>query len=207
MNPGAKRCLVDWAHMILPALLFVALKASFRGAAGIVAGRAGIDASLGLLAADAFSLTVVIWIALKACASEIVGSDSSHNCSARRLIWCAAIGAAAGLAALWIGRLLGIHDGTRRSVLSFVVLCLLGPVAEEIIYRGLVLGRGKRLMSEGWAIVVSALIFGASHGSPLRMALAAAAGVLLGCARLRGKTILAPILVHAFMNGIQFPFG
>ena len=201
MKTGAGRRLTDWARMILPALALVALKALFRGAAAASAGHAGSDSSIAL-AADALSLTVTLCFALAVCSREI--AKPGLSCGTRQLARCAAVGVAAGLAALWIGRLSGIGDDRPGGVLAFVVLCLLGPIAEELVYRGLVFGRGKRFLPAGWTIAVSALLFAASHGSPPRMALAAAAGVLLGCARQREETILAPILIHSVMNSVQF---
>ena len=145
--------------------------------------------------------------ALTARSGEISETDGFRACGARCLAQCAAIGVAAGLAALGIGRLLGVVGDARRGALPFIDLCLLGPVAEEIVYRGLVLRRGHRLMPAGWPIAVSALIFGASHGSPAGMAMAAAAGLLFGWARQRKGTVLAPIVIHAVMNGIQYFFA
>ena len=74
----------------------------------------------------------------------------------------------AGLAALATATLLGLGLSLHRGwgLLAFGAVVVVGPLAEEIIFRGLI----HRVFSRTWgpwpAIIASALVFGLVHGEP-----------------------------------------
>ena len=51
------------------------------------------------------------------------------------------------------------------SVMAFLSTALVAPVVEEVVFRGLIYTRLQRAMDARWAVVVSAAVFGACHGS------------------------------------------
>lgn len=75
---------------------------------------------------------------------------------------------------------------------------IIGPVVEEIVYRGFVM---RRLEPHGkaFAIVTSAILFGLMHGNPIQLISAGLGGLVLGYAAMR-YGILWSILLHIFNN-------
>jgi len=87
------------------------------------------------------------------------------------------------------------------TVLGAVVV--LAPVAEEIVYRGFLLPWFASALGSGPALVVTSLVFGLAHSHyGWFMLVPAFHGLVLGWARLRSGGVLAPILLHAAINGI-----
>ncbi len=89
---------------------------------------------------------------------------------------------------------------------SWLLMCILAPAAEELIYRGLVYHRCLRFLPEKGAILVNTLLFAAAHGSPARMVIAFLAGLLFSTARKRTGTVTVPVLLHISMNAAVFLF-
>ena len=80
---------------------------------------------------------------------------------------------------------------------------ILGPIAEELIFRGLLYGRlvGTRLGAVG-SIVILALGWALIHTSYSGVVIAVifVEGLLLGAARWRTGSVLAPVLMHILWN-------
>jgi membrane protease YdiL (CAAX protease family) len=98
--------------------------------------------------------------------------------------------------------LLGPTADPWTAALVFVSAVVLAPVAEEVLFRGLLLPHLGRSLPSFTAIYVGALLFGmlhVSHGVMLIGPLVL--GALLGWARLRSRGLLAPILLHVSFNG------
>ena len=91
-----------------------------------------------------------------------------------------------------------------RSPLGVVAIALLGPVAEELCFRGAVIGGMLRQGCRPWtAVAVSALLFGLIHMNPAQVPFAAAMGLVLGVLYLRTGSLLLPILVHVVNNSLS----
>ncbi|HJL20572.1 MAG TPA: CPBP family glutamic-type intramembrane protease [Sandaracinaceae bacterium LLY-WYZ-13_1] len=102
-----------------------------------------------------------------------------------------------------LGELLGA--GARdpvQAALIFGTAVILAPVAEEVLFRGIVLPHLARALSPWGAIVGSAVLFGllhVAHGvllvGPLTL------GLVLGWARWRAGSLGPAILLHTTLNG------
>lgn len=87
----------------------------------------------------------------------------------------------------WISNLLGVSldailesgNVDTHSVPMYLYACLLGPVAEEILFRGLVL-RSLQPYGKKYAIVVSSLLFGLFHGNLMQAPFAFVVGLVMG---------------------------
>lgn len=89
-------------------------------------------------------------------------------------------------------------------VLSFINLCILAPLWEEIFFRGILLRRFTLKWSPQKSIIISSLLFGVIHLNPLTMIFAFCMGCLLGYLYLKTKSLLVPIILHSFANFFGF---
>lgn len=88
---------------------------------------------------------------------------------------------------------------TASIVMQFVYVIVLGPLAEELIYRGLILTLlapfGKWL-----AVFFSALIFGMMHGNIPQMASAFASALIMGVVAVQCGSIIPTLVIHICNN-------
>ena len=96
-------------------------------------------------------------------------------------------------------------DGTRMpigaAIAMFLFVWLVGPVCEEIIYRGLLWGALERLQWGRWAVFsLTTVIFAVSHLEPLRTSLLLVIGIPIGLARLFTGRLGASIVTHQVNN-------
>ena len=92
---------------------------------------------------------------------------------------------------------------------GYVVLALLAPMAEEIVFRGAVLRTllgwtGGRAYRPATAIAVSALLFAAAHLNPAQMPHAFLVGLLLGWMYWRTGSILPSMAYHWANNSAAY---
>lgn len=87
--------------------------------------------------------------------------------------------------------------------LSWLLIILGAPVAEEIFWRGYVQAQFQRVFGSAASVVLQAALFAVLHGYPFPGTVYLfAVGVLLGCWR-RWKGSLLPLIVgHIVLNGI-----
>lgn len=86
---------------------------------------------------------------------------------------------------------------------GFVVLLLLvfvAPVAEELIFRGMVLHKASRSVPFWVANLFQAVLFGIYHWNIIQSIYAALLGYLLGMVYYKFKTIYASIFLHMMFN-------
>lgn len=87
------------------------------------------------------------------------------------------------------------------AIAMFLFVWLIGPVCEEIIYRGLLWGALERLEWGRWAVFgLTTVIFAVSHLEPLRTSLLLVIGVPIGLARLFTGRLGASIVAHQVNN-------
>lgn len=88
------------------------------------------------------------------------------------------------------------------SIPTMVLLAvIMAPLFEEIVFRGII---QKGLINGGTkpqkAIWISALLFGLVHGNPWQFVGAVLLGFVLGTVYEKTKSLLLPVLLHAFNN-------
>lgn len=84
--------------------------------------------------------------------------------------------------------------------LSIVVI---PPLVEEIMFRGVIL-QSLRRYGDGFAVLVSAMLFGMYHGNFVQMVFAFLSGLALGFVVIRTNSLLPSILIHFINNGISY---
>ena len=88
---------------------------------------------------------------------------------------------------------------TSIALLAFSV-AILTPFAEELLFRGFILGMLMKRYEDTTAIVISSLIFAIAH-EPIAMGLAFGGGLLYGWVRVRTGSVIPGMMAHAIWNG------
>lgn len=89
-----------------------------------------------------------------------------------------------------------------RLVLAALVAVLLGPLLEELLFRGFLQSALTRVAGARGALVISSALFAALHGVaglPVLFALS----LFLGWLQLRTRSLLVPWSAHALHNAVQ----
>ena len=92
-------------------------------------------------------------------------------------------------------------------LLPAVSIVLVGPLAEELMFRGVIQTRLERAMPVWAAVAVQAVLFGVTHGTPIQMAYAFLIGLAFGVLRSRTGSILPGFAAHAAFNAMNDPLG
>lgn len=93
---------------------------------------------------------------------------------------------------------------TADPISSFLLLVVIPPVVEEFLCRGVVLRAMLARWNPVWAIVTSALIFGAIHLNPWQFVYATWIGLVIGWAYLRTRSLGLCMLMHAVNNAASW---
>lgn len=91
--------------------------------------------------------------------------------------------------------------GVAETVLYFVQMAVLPALLEEILFRGVVM-QSLRRFGDGFALVVSAILFAGLHGNLVQAPNALLSGLLLGYFALITGSLLAPMAMHFLNNAL-----
>lgn len=95
----------------------------------------------------------------------------------------------------------GANDNFLAGGLGTIVLvCLIAPMVEEMLFRGIILRSFLRQYPSGTAIAHSAAVFGLAHMNAHQFIVALGIGLIIGKLYERTRSILPGILLHACYN-------
>ncbi|MBR1464031.1 MAG: CPBP family intramembrane metalloprotease [Prevotella sp.] len=132
------------------------------------------------------------------------------------LLWVVVLTLGTIIPSQWLEELMGLEmsedlerlmSQIMSSPLGYVVIGILVPLAEEIVFRGAILRTLLKLFPERkhWiAIIISAIIFGAAHGNAAQFVHAALLGILLGWMYWRTDSIVPGVVLHWVNNSIAY---
>lgn len=86
-------------------------------------------------------------------------------------------------------------------------IAVAGPLAEELMFRGVIQTRLERAMPPWIAVVLQATLFAIIHGTPIQIVYALLLGLALGFLRSRTGSILPGLAAHAAFNAMNDPLG
>lgn len=86
------------------------------------------------------------------------------------------------------------------NALTVVAAVLIGPLTEEILFRGLVFTRVSRGFGVTVGILASAIVFGVLHGTMIWGLYTFLFGLILAFVFVRSRSIVFPILLHLSFN-------
>lgn len=120
------------------------------------------------------------------------------------------VGFAAIVVLGWLSDVMQLPDlmketfGKMDNAVGMLAIGLVGPVAEEIVFRGAIENHLlKKWKNPKRAILVSALIFGLIHINPAQMVFAFLIGLLLGWLYYRSGSLLLVMLIHVLNNSLS----
>ena len=91
-------------------------------------------------------------------------------------------------------------------VLAFIMLVIIAPVAEEILFRGYLLGKLRQHVATWLAILVTSILFAVVHGAWNVGVDVFALSIILCLLRIISKSLWPSILLHMLKNGVAFYF-
>lgn len=175
----AESVIFTWLASLLPMyllgapLLYLSVRKLPRAVPTAKRLRARDFLVLLLIAYAAMYLTNLIGTAINAMTELILGGSSQSG--ATELI---------SSSALWI---------------SVPVAVIIAPILEELLFRKLILSR-LLPFGEGFAVLVSAVLFGLFHGNLAQMPYAIAVGLVFGLVVARTGRVRDSIFMHATLN-------
>ena len=86
---------------------------------------------------------------------------------------------------------------------GIAAVVLIGPVFEELLFRGAITRELLRRYPTWMAIVVSALLFGVAHLNPVQAVCGFLLGILLAWVYVRTGSLLPGLLIHVVNNGLS----
>jgi membrane protease YdiL (CAAX protease family) len=89
-------------------------------------------------------------------------------------------------------------------ILAFITLVIIAPVAEEVLFRGYLLGKLRKYVPVWAAILATSILFGLIHGAWNLAIDTFALSIILCILRITTGSLWAPILLHMTKNGIAF---
>lgn len=129
------------------------------------------------------------------------------------LFWCVMAAFGAMVPSVWLQEHMPelpnlMNEGVEElmsSRLGYVVVGLLAPLVEELVFRGAILRSLLKWSSNHWlAIAISACLFALSHFNPAQMPHAFLIGLLLGWMYYRTDSIVPGVVLHWVNNSVAY---
>ncbi len=89
---------------------------------------------------------------------------------------------------------------TSGMVLQVISIVILVPIAEELLFRGILCGELKRVMPDWAVILVSGAVFALIHGNVIQSTYVLLAGIILSAIYIWSGSIWLVIGMHSFYN-------
>ena len=83
---------------------------------------------------------------------------------------------------------------------GMILFGLISPIAEEIVFRGLIFNRMRRYFPHAAAVIASGVLFGIYHGNPVQGLYGGCMGILMAYLYERMHSFAIPCLFHATAN-------
>lgn len=96
--------------------------------------------------------------------------------------------------------LLEIMIKQNKFIISILLIGIIVPIFEEILFRGLIFNELKKGVNIYFAVILQALVFGAYHGNLIQGIFTSILGVVLGITYIYTESIWVPIFIHIGNN-------
>lgn len=92
------------------------------------------------------------------------------------------------------------HQYGAPFLIGLLIFGIISPVAEEVLFRGIIYNRMKKYYPLPMAMVVSSLLFGVYHGNLVQGVYGTIMGLLIVYVYHKYDTFVAPVLFHSVAN-------
>lgn len=89
-------------------------------------------------------------------------------------------------------------------ILMLAIVCVLGPLSEELLFRGMIYAKLRRFFTIWPAAILSALAFGLFHGNVVQAIYATLFGIVLAYVYEKTQTIWGSCLLHVIFNSFAY---
>ncbi len=96
-----------------------------------------------------------------------------------------------------------LGTGPLSVVLILLLLTVVAPFAEEVVFRGVIMGSLQRRYGPTWAIAGSGLLFAFVHVQPATVFAIVFVGLALGWVAMRYQSIWPSIIAHSLFNAVS----
>ncbi|MBX5466749.1 MAG: CPBP family intramembrane metalloprotease [Firmicutes bacterium] len=96
-----------------------------------------------------------------------------------------------------------MHQGPVALAVLVVAVVVLAPVAEELVFRGILLEGLRRRWGAGWGAVTASAVFAAAHFDPTLFLALWVTGLGLAALYLSRQSLVPSTIAHATFNGIS----
>ena len=90
--------------------------------------------------------------------------------------------------------------GIGNKAIEAIAVCIIAPICEEILFRGLIAKKLRDIMPSWLAVIFSSLIFGLMHNGIIGFIYATICGVVMCIIFFRTNSLLASMLFHLAFN-------
>ena len=97
-----------------------------------------------------------------------------------------------------------IQSLIKSPMTSLIQVCILAPIIEEILMRGVVLGGLKNSYGTVTALLISVMLFACLHFNMVQTLSAFVCGIVLGLLYIRTNSIFCCIIAHGGYNLISY---
>jgi len=98
-----------------------------------------------------------------------------------------------------------IHEASQHisGIAGILSFCIFGPIAEEICFRGILLGGLLKMRCRPWiAILITALAFSLAHGYAVKLVGSLLFGIIVGWLYWRTGSIIPCLIIHIVNNSL-----
>ena len=201
-NQGFSR--IRLVHLLLFVAAFVAIAAS---AAFVLQGEVGRSDVMTLLALAFSAAAAAVLVSVLPLGREAMPALGLVPTGWRPIVFGSLATLALSVAVSLVGpqpeslkEVVDVMRGPRMLTASIVVLGLLAPLAEELIFRGLLFGWLEGRWNAGVAWIVSSLAFAAALIDVAHIVLVLPLGLLFGWLRWRTGSLMPSLAAHAINN-------
>ena len=87
---------------------------------------------------------------------------------------------------------------------GLILYGIFSPLAEELVFRGILFTQGKTLMKTSYAAILSSALFGLYHGNSIQMIYSVALGLVLAYAYHYSGQFIVPVVLHSIINVVVY---
>lgn len=91
-------------------------------------------------------------------------------------------------------------EGLWEYAVVFVIVSILAPISEELLFRGYIYHSMRAHKSMGYSVAVTSFLFGCMHGDLVRLLPLTLVGICLNLVSVRSGSIWSAIVMHSVWN-------